>query len=78
MTKLSGCFSVVKIDTNGKEIPALDADDFSVINLTGNSLFKQVECYVNNVQVMDQSTGTYGIILFFVLKITVSVDCTSF
>ena len=64
-TRMHGCFSVVKVNEEGREISTVEADDYSVVNLTGNSLFKQMECYVNNVQVMDQATGTYGKLSFF-------------
>ena len=60
-TTLLGCISVVKedgIDAND------EADDFSVVNLVGNSIIKQAELYVNDTQVMNQSTGTYGKIIF--------------
>ena len=41
--RLHGCFQVVKVDADGKETNAVDADDYSLINLYSNSLFKQVK-----------------------------------
>ena len=34
-------------------------DDYSVINLPGNSMFKQLEFYVGNSNVIDQSVSAY-------------------
>ena len=43
VTRLHGGFQIMKLDENGNEVPAVDADDYSTINLTANSLFKQCE-----------------------------------
>jgi hypothetical protein len=55
--QLYGKFKVVKIV--GGEEQACVAEDYSVINLPGNSLFKQLEFYVNNSNVVDQSVSAY-------------------
>ena len=60
VTRIHGGFQIMKLNDNGEEVVAIGSDDYSTINLTSNSLFKQVEVYVNNTQVMDQATATYG------------------
>ena len=55
-TVLTGTIQIVK--DNGD--PCTANEDVSLVNLWPNSLFKQVEVYVNGVQVQDQSTATYG------------------
>ena len=55
--QLYGKFKVVKIV--GGEEKDCTAEDYSVINLPGNSLFKQLEFYVNNSNVVDQSVSAY-------------------
>jgi hypothetical protein len=55
--QLYGKFKVVKIV--GGEEKDCSAEDYSVINLPGNSLFKQLEFYVNNSNVVDQSVSAY-------------------
>jgi hypothetical protein len=55
LTRLKGKFSVVKND-GGK---IADADKVSTINYLSNTLFNNVEAYVNNAQVEDISTTTY-------------------
>ena len=55
--QLYGKFKVVKI-VSGEEKECV-AEDYSVINLPGNSLFKQLEFYVNNSNVVDQSVSAY-------------------
>ena len=56
-TRLRGKAKIVKI-VDGKETPCTSSDDYSVVNCFGNSLFKQVECSLNNVELADQSTAT--------------------
>ena len=55
---LYGKYQVKKI-TAGAEALCTGADDYSVINLPANSMFKQIELYVGNTNVIDQSTSTY-------------------
>ena len=40
-------FKVVKM-SGGKEVDCDANDDYSVVNLPGNSMFKQLELYVGN------------------------------
>lgn len=60
-TVLTGTIQILK--DNGD--PCTATEDVSLVNLWPNSLFKQVEVYVNGVQVQDQSTATYGNFCFF-------------
>ena len=53
-----GKFKVVKNGPGGTEINCT-AEDYSVINLPGNSIFKQLELYVGNTNVIDQSVSAY-------------------
>ena len=55
---LYGEFQVKKIDS-GREVDATAGDDYSVVNLPVNSMFKQIELYVGNTNVCDQSTSNY-------------------
>ena len=56
--QLFGKFKVVKLK-NGVEADCEPTDDYSVINLPGNSIFKQLEFYVGNGNVVDQSVSAY-------------------
>ena len=53
-----GKFQVKKLAA-GTEANATGGDDYSVVNLPANSMFKQIELYVGNTNVVDQSTSTY-------------------
>lgn len=55
-TRLEGCIEVTKDD--GSALVA--TDNVSVVNLFTQSIFKQVECEINGVQVCDLSTPTYA------------------
>ena len=59
--QLFGRFKVVKTSGANKQIEnECDAtDDYSVVNLPGNSMFKQLEFYVGNSNVIDQSVSAY-------------------
>ena len=58
--QLFGKFKVVKI-VGGREVNCDGTDDYSVANLPGNSMFKQLELYVGNGggNVIDQSVSAY-------------------
>ena len=58
--QLFGKFKVVKI-VGGREVNCDGTDDYSVANLPGNSMFKQLELYVGNGggNVIDQSVLAY-------------------
>ena len=56
--QLFGKFKVVRI-VSGQEKDCDSGDDYSVKNLPGNSIFKQLELYVGNVNVIDQSVSAY-------------------
>jgi hypothetical protein len=56
LTRLHGTIQVTKPD--GSTIT--DTELNSTVNLLPQSLFRQVECYVNGFQVVDLSTPTYG------------------
>ena len=53
-----GEFQIKKV-AGGSEVDATNGDDYSVINLPANSLFKNIELYVGNTNVCDQSTSNY-------------------
>ena len=55
---LYGEFQVKKI-TGGTEANAGGSDDFSVVNLPANACWKNIELYVGNTNVVDQSTSNY-------------------
>jgi len=57
-TRLSGTVAITK--TAGDKNIA-DGDSFNIINLFAQSLFKQVEVYVEGVCVTDRGTPTYGL-----------------
>ena len=58
--QLYGVFQIVKVDAQtGVESRCGDNDDYSVCNLPGNSLFKQLELMVGNSNVIDQSISAY-------------------
>ena len=57
--QLYGVFKVVKVDGSGVESNCGDNDDYSVCNLPGNSIFKQMEFIVGNSNVIDQSISAY-------------------
>ena len=59
-TRLHMCFSIQKLGEDGVLASAGNSEDYSVVNLTGNSLFKQIEVTVCNTPVVDQSTTTYS------------------
>lgn len=56
LTRIEGELEVVKAD--GSALAGTDA--VSVVNLFPISIFKQVECEINNVQICDLSTPTYA------------------
>ena len=56
--QLYGVFQVVKV-VNGSEKVCAPEDDYSVCNLPGNSIFKQMEFMVGNSNVIDQSISAY-------------------
>ena len=56
--RLYGDLKVVKI-TAGSEVECTGADDFSLINLPANSIFRQAELLVNGTSVADTSTSNY-------------------
>ena len=58
--QLFGKFKVVKM-VGGREVDCGENDDYSVANLPGNSIFKQLELYVGNGggNVIDQSVSAY-------------------
>ena len=56
--QLYGVFQIVKVTDNVES--RCDAnDDYSVCNLPGNSMFKQMELIVGNSNVIDQSISAY-------------------
>ena len=57
--QLYGVFQIVKVDANGLEQRCGEDDDYSVCNLAGNSMFKQMELMVGNSNVIDQSISAY-------------------
>ena len=54
-----GKYQVVKVDGGGTESNCGGSDDYSVVNLSGNALFKQLELYVGNGNVIDQGSSLY-------------------
>ena len=56
--KLYGKYQVKKIE-NGEEVDCDDDDDYSTVNLTANSIWKQMELYIGNQNVIDNSTSLY-------------------
>ena len=58
-TKLIQVIQVVKETDLGDE-DAGATDDYSVVNLIGNSIYRQCELYLNDCQLQDQSSGTFG------------------
>ena len=52
-----GKFQVKKM-SSGAEVDCT-SEDYSVINLPANSLFKQIELYIGDTNVIDQTTSTY-------------------
>ena len=57
--QLYGVFQVVKLNNTGVEQLCVAEDDYSVCNLPGNSIFKQMEFMVGNSNVIDQSISAY-------------------
>ena len=56
---LYGVFQIVKVNQHGVESLCGASDDYSVCNLPGNSMFKQMELMVGNSNVIDQSISAY-------------------
>ena len=56
--QLYGVFQIVKVTDNVESRCTVD-DDYSVCNLPGNSMFKQMELMVGNSNVIDQSISAY-------------------
>jgi len=56
--QLYGVFQIVKVTDNVESRCTVD-DDYSVCNLPGNSMFKQMELIVGNSNVIDQSISAY-------------------
>ena len=59
MSRIMGEIQIVKMEA-GVEKDAISADDYSTVNLIGNSLFRQMEVYLNDCQLMDLSSSLYG------------------
>ena len=57
--QLYGVFQIVKVNPSGVESMCDVNDDYSVVNLPGNSIFKQMEFMVGNSNVIDQSISAY-------------------
>jgi hypothetical protein len=57
--QLYGVFQIVKVNSSGVESMCDANDDYSVVNLPGNSIFKQLELMVGNSNVIDQSISSY-------------------
>ena len=57
--QLYGVFQIVKVNSSGVESMCDVNDDYSVVNLPGNSIFKQLELMVGNSNVIDQSISSY-------------------
>ena len=57
--QLYGVFQIVKVNSSGVESMCDVNDDYSVVNLPGNSIFKQLELIVGNSNVIDQSISSY-------------------
>ena len=57
--QLYGVFQIVKVNALGVESRCTVDDDYSVCNLPGNSMFKQLELMVGNSNVIDQSISAY-------------------
>ena len=57
--QLYGVFQIVKVNSSGVESMCDANDDYSVVNLPGNSIFKQLELNVGNSNVIDQSISSY-------------------
>ena len=57
--QLYGVFQIVKVNEHGVESMCDVNDDYSVVNLPGNSIFKQMELMVGNSNVIDQSICAY-------------------
>ena len=55
-TRFEGCVEITKPDNSAITATELNA----YVNLFPHSLFKQVECFVNNVQIADLSAPTYA------------------
>ena len=51
--------TLVKVNNSGVESLCTAEDDYSVCNLPGNSIFKQMEFMVGNSNVIDQSISAY-------------------
>ena len=56
--QMFGKFKIVKVSGSGVESDCT-TEDYSVINLPENSIFKQLELYVGNGNVIDQSVSAY-------------------
>ena len=52
-----GTWKIVKLD-NGVE-KACTTEDYSVVNLPANSMWRQIELYVGDSNVVDMSTSNY-------------------
>ena len=57
--QMFGKFKIVKVNNAGVESDCAPTDDYSVINLPGNSIFKHLALYVGNGNVIDQSASAY-------------------
>lgn len=55
-TRLEGCIEITKTDNTPLTATELNA----YVNLLPQSLFKQIECSINNVQIADLSTPSYA------------------
>ena len=56
--KIFGKFKIVTFDGNGVEKDCT-TEDYSVINLAPNAIFKQLELFVGNTNVIDAGVSTY-------------------
>lgn len=56
LTRLEGTVKITKADGSNLAL----TDNITIVNLFTQSLFKQVECEINGIQVCDLSTPTYA------------------
>ena len=73
MTRLISDIQIVKMD-NGVETDAQNGDDYSVINLLGNSIYRQLEVYLNDCQLMDFCNKPIKMIVYSVYHMQLLLD----
>lgn len=71
LTRLEGCLEIVK---SADDSAISDTDKLSIVNLLPHSLFKQVEVFLNDVQINDLSTPTYHYKSFIETHLTYADD----